>query len=146
MTISPTPFAVSIADQLGRVLQALRIQYSDQIAPAASAAAEHRHFAPARQIIADADYIASEVERIVADSGAIRDIVGSGGAIGDLVYDLVDVGEITKVLDDIDPERLANDERIVTRLRESGNWTDEDEAAYQIDQAERAASYPQVQP
>jgi hypothetical protein len=138
----PTAFAVSIADQLARVLQAIRIQYDDQVAPAISAAIDHRHFAPARQLCADSEFIANEVDRVLG-AGGVKARQFSDG-LGAVVMELIGSGEVDSVLEDIDPERLANTDQIVDRLRESGNWSDDDQAQHQLDMAERAARYPEV--
>jgi hypothetical protein len=142
MTTTPTAFAVSIADQLARVLQAIHVHYADQVGPAVSAATDHRHFGPARQLVADSEYIADEVERIVKSVSATPRLFSD--ALGTVVSELVRSGEVDGVLEDLDPERLANEDRLVAELRESGNWTDDEEADRQLDMAERAARYPQV--
>jgi hypothetical protein len=43
------------------------------------------------------------------------------------------------VLDNLDPEQAANEERIIANLRSGGNWTDDDEAVHQLERAEAAA-------
>lgn len=142
-TIQPTAFAVSIAEQLARVLQAIRIHYGDQLAPAISAATDHRHFAPARQLCADSEFIANEVERIVEAAG-INPRGHFSDGLGAVVMELIGSGPVDSVLEDIDPERHANDEQLIAGLRESGNWSDDEEAAHRLEMAERAARYPQV--
>jgi hypothetical protein len=142
MTTTPTTFAETAADQLGRVLQAIHAHYADQVAPAITAAIDHRDFDQARQLCADSEYIANEVERIVKDFGGDPKDFGDG--LGAVVMALLGTVEVDCVLEDIDPERLANVDRIIDGLRESGNWTDDDEAKHQLDTAERAANYPEV--
>lgn len=142
-TIEPTPFAVSIAEQLARVLQMIHVHYSDQTAPTISTAVEHRHFGPARQLCADSEFIANEVERIVEAAGINPRGPFSDG-LGAVVMELIGSGPVDSVLEDIDPERHANDQRMIDGLRESGNWTDDDEAQHRLDMAERAARYPAV--
>lgn len=142
--LPPTTFAATIADQLARVLQAIHVHYADQIAPGLAAAVDHRHFEPARQLVADAEYIANAVERIV-EAGGFSPRGPFSDGLGAVVMELVGTGPVDSVLEDIDPERLANDERMIAELKALGNWTDDDDTKHQLDMAERAARYPQVQ-
>jgi hypothetical protein len=141
----PSAFAVSIAGQLGSVLRSIHANYADQVAPAISAAIDRRDFDRARHLCTDSEYIANEVERILEAAGFSPRGQFSDG-LGAVVMELIGTGPVDSVLEDIDPERHANDEQMIARLRESGNWTDDDQAKHQADMAERAAGYPQTHP
>ncbi len=138
-TITPTPFAEAINSQLVEVLRAIHDHYIDQVAPALSAMIDHHDFGPARQLIADVEHIVTAGDLVVVGNLRPSDI------LGDLMYELVNTSKIGEVLDDIDPERLANEEQQITRLRDGGHWSDEEEALWQAEKAASDAKYPQVQ-
>jgi hypothetical protein len=144
-TISPTTFAEAIADQLAGVLRSIHLHYTEQVGPAIAAAVDQRDFDRARQIMADAEYIIDVAEQAVRAIGMPSGPRPFSDAIGSLVSELVDTAGLDEILEDIDPERLANADRMVAELRESGNWTDEEEADRQLDTITRAAKYPEPQ-
>jgi hypothetical protein len=161
MTTTPSATAERLALDLERVLDSIRAHFVGRSEPAISAVFYQRDFEPARQISADVEHIANATDRIKATLKAdetyriaamrCEEYLDDGrrpgrfsDEIAGAIFELAGTGPVTACLDMFDPERLANDDQLAARLRESGKWSDDDEAERQLDMAERAARLPDV--
>ena len=143
MTTTPSDAATRLHDGLTTVLDAIHAHFADQVEPAISAAIEHRDFGPGRRLIADVDCITDAVDatRFAKTAPDTRSMAQFDDGICWAIYELAGIFSVNAVFDDLDPERLANDERNIAELRASGHWSDADDVKVALERAETAARY-----
>ena len=144
MTTTPSDAATRLHDDLATMLDAIHAHFADQVEPAISAAIEHRDFGPGRRLLADVECITAAVDatlfsKTVVDRCSMMHF--SDGLCG-AIFELSGTNPVDAVLEDIDPERLANDERNIAQLRAAGRWSDVDDVKTALERAETAARYP----
>ena len=128
--------ARDVGTALASVLALLHNWMSPLVTPALNAAVDHHDFTSARAIIADLDTVARAVEHAVLDRTGIKlddlDII---------VFSLVDTTALEDVLDALDPERVAREDKRIVELRASGNWTEADQAVHEVERLEAAMRF-----
>ena len=146
MTTTPSAAAEQLATELATVLDAIHAHFAGQTGPAFAAAVEQRDFEHARQVVADSEHIAGFVNTRfdgVLDDPLSRMNFSDGSS--NAVFELAGTMPIDSMLEDLDPERRANLDRIITELRVAGEWSDDDDAASERERTASEAKYPTVQ-
>ena len=146
MTTTPTEAATQLRDALAEVLDAIHAHFVDKVEPAISAAINLRDFEPGRQLIADVDHITAAVDVTrFGKTADTRSMMEFSDDVATAIFGLAGIFPIGAVLEDIDPERLANGERLIAQLRAAGRWSDADDVKVSHERAEIAARYPAIE-